>query len=169
MKNERKDKRLTAALIIDTLVGLFLWVTLIVLKATGHSNMHWAVVLSGILWIVWLLMGLTALVPAVLHCVVKLKRWLRRRKRDRRIIRQAKAAGVWDKPRCLGGRALELKAWKLYRIRRRPGESDKELRQRCMTAADNKYADAKRKAKIKDGYTVNITLIDEEASKNEKL
>jgi hypothetical protein len=58
----------------------------------------------------------------------------RKRKRDQRIIQQAKAAKVWDKPAVLGGRALELKAWKDYKIKREPGETDACLRR--------KYADA---------------------------
>lgn len=67
---------------------------------------------------------------------------LRKRKTNRRIIRQAKAAGVWDKPKALGGKALELKAWKDYKIKRKPGETDACLRLRCMNAADNEYANA---------------------------
>lgn len=65
---------------------------------------------------------------------------LRKRKRDRRIIRQTKATGVWDKPEVLGGRALELKAWQDFKIKRKPGETDACLRIRCMNAADNEYA-----------------------------
>ena len=66
----------------------------------------------------------------------KIKRRLRVRKNNRRIIRQAKAAGVWDNPKALGGKALELKAWKDFKIKRHPGESDKELRKRYETRAD---------------------------------
>ena len=64
---------------------------------------------------------------------------LRKRKRDQRIIQQAKAAKVWDKPAVLGGRALELKAWQDYKIKRKPGETDACLRIRCMTKASNEY------------------------------
>lgn len=60
----------------------------------------------------------------------------RKRKRDRRVIRQAKEAGVWGKPDVLGGRALELRAWQDYKIKRKPGETDACLRIRCMNAAD---------------------------------
>ena len=67
---------------------------------------------------------------------------LRRRKRDRRIIRQAKAVGVWDKPQALGGRALELKAWQDFKIKRKPGETDACLRRRCMNEFENEYAAA---------------------------
>lgn len=66
----------------------------------------------------------------------------RKCKRDRRIIRQAKAAGVWDDPHIIGGRALELKAWQQYRLKRRPGETDACLRLRMWNAAKNEYADA---------------------------
>ena len=79
---------------------------------------------------------------AVLTCFATIKR-IRKNRRDRRIIRQAKAVGVWEKPRCLGGRALELKAWEEFRIKRKPGETDRELRRRCMNAADNEYAATK--------------------------
>ena len=66
---------------------------------------------------------------------------LRKRKRDRRIIRQAKAAGAWDLPWKLGGRALELKA-EGYKIKRKPGETDACLRIRCMAAYDEEKEDA---------------------------
>ena len=112
-------------------------------QAVGYVDMHWAVVLSGIVWISWLWFALTALWVLAIHGLACLKRWLRRCKNDRRVIRQAKAIGIWNaNPIILGGRALELKAWKLYKIRRKSGETDKELRQRCMTKADNEYADA---------------------------
>lgn len=62
----------------------------------------------------------------------------RRRKADARIIAQAKEAGVWDKhPIVLGGRALELKAWQDFKIKREPGEPDAHLRRRCMAVADD--------------------------------
>lgn len=141
--DKSNDKKRSYAWIFTEIVAcLFLWVVLIVLKAVGYIDMHWALVLSGIVWISWLWCAVSALLVLAIHGLACLKRWHRRRKNDRRIIRQAKAAGVWEKPQCLGGRALELKAWKLYKIRRKSGETDKELRQRCMTAADNEYADA---------------------------
>lgn len=70
---------------------------------------------------------------------------IRRRKTDARIIAQAKGAGVWDKkPIVLRGRALELKAWEDFKIKREPGESDAHLRRRCMEAADNELANTPR-------------------------
>ena len=57
------------------------------------------------------------LAVAIMCMIIKLKLWHRRRKVDRRIIRQAKENGAWDKrPIPLGGRALELKAWEDFKI-----------------------------------------------------
>lgn len=129
--NERKDNRYKAALTLGMLVGLVLWVILICLKAAGVVTMHWALVLSGLVWLTWIMYACTALVAAIVHQSAKAKRWYRRRKADRRIIRQAKAAGVWDKqPIVLGGRALELKAREDFKLEREPGEKDKDLRER---------------------------------------
>lgn len=64
--------------------------------------------------------------------VERIKMAIRRRKKDRRIIRQAKAMGVWGKPMVLGGRALELYAKKHHRLKREPGESDRVLRLRIL-------------------------------------
>ena len=65
---------------------------------------------------------------------------LRSLKRDRRIIRQAKAAGAWDRMNVLGGRALELRAWQQYRLKRRPGETDACLRLRMQKAVLDEIA-----------------------------
>lgn len=79
----------------------------------------------------------------VLSVAGKIALWRHRRKADARIIAQAKAAEVWDKkPIVLGGRALEIKAWQEFRIKREPGEPDAHLRRRCMAAADNELANA---------------------------
>lgn len=83
------------------------------------------------------------LVYSVLIGIEKIKSWRRRRLVDRRIVEQAKALGVWDKtPIVLGGRALEIKAWERFKIKREPGEPDAHLRRRLMNAADNEYAAA---------------------------
>lgn len=152
----QKDNRYLSIMVTDILVALVLWALLIVLRGIGVIDMHWALVLSSLVWITWSLFAtsfcvyaaffcITALVCFVLNGLIKLKSWHRRRKVDRRIIRQAKAAGIWDKePIVLGGRALELRAHKEFKLSRAPGETDKELRQRCMTAADNEYAAPKR-------------------------
>lgn len=92
------------------------------------------------------------LVLAITWLIVQLKHWHRRRKVDRRIIRQAKAIGAWDKrPTTLGGRALELKAWEDFKIKRKPEETDAQLRRRCMAAADKKYANKTRQGGSNDG------------------
>lgn len=72
----------------------------------------------------------------VLYIIESIKHLHHRRKVDRRVISQAKGAGVWDKqPIVLGGRALELKAKQDYKIKRQPGETDAQLRRRYMEAA----------------------------------
>ena len=113
-----------AALVLDVCAALVGSVILIVLRGAGLINMHWALVLSSIVWLSWGLFLLTILLELI-------ARWCRRRKVDRRVIRQAKAAGVWNNPKALGGRALELYARKKHRLKRKLGESDKGLRVRC--------------------------------------
>ena len=87
----------------------------------------------------------------IVRLIDKLKRWHRRRKTDRRIIKQAKAAGVWDKPQRLGGRALELKAWKVFKIKRKLGERDADLRFRYMNEMPLSFFDSKKLT-----YTVKL-------------
>jgi len=97
-----------------------------------------------------------AIVWPIVVVILKLKSRCRRRKRDREIIALAKEWGVWDKPQCLGGRALELKAWKDFKIKREPGESDVSLRHRCKEEHDREIKKTKT-----DGYNVQIILCDE--------
>lgn len=116
---------------------------------------------------VWLIMAaiILGMTPFVLNGYDKLKRWNRRRKTDRAIIARAKAWGVWDKPLRLGGRALELKAWKDFKIKRLPGETDADLRRRWAKIEIVKQTAEEHGRKIKkiksDGYNVQITLYDE--------
>ena len=138
MKNKKKYRhRHMAVMLADIFASLFLWVVLIILKAAGVVDMHWALVLSSLVWLSLAMFILTGLVWLIGRPFVQLKRWRRRRKTDRYIIRRAKALGVWDKPQALGGRALELKAWQDFKIKRYPGETDKELRLRYMEGQDN--------------------------------
>lgn len=81
-----------------------------------------------------LIVGSVALIAATIW-LNALKRWYRRRKVDARIIRQAKAAGVWNTN--AGGRALELYA-KEYGVKRYPGESDPHLRARIKEMAERR-------------------------------
>ncbi len=80
------------------------------------------------------LVSLVTIIEAV--CIVV--RYIRRRRRqraiERRIIANAKAGDVWDKPHLLGGRALELYARDMCGIRREAGETDRNLRARCAAA-----------------------------------
>ena len=68
--------------------------------------------------------------------ITMVKRWYRRRKIDARIIRQAKAAGVWNTN--AGGRALELYAMECG-VRKYAGESDAHLRLRIKEIAETKW------------------------------
>ena len=161
--NERKDNRYMAALIFGALEGFGLWVILIRLKAAGVVTMHWALVLSGLVWLTWIVYACTALAAAIVYMFTKLKRRRRRRKNDARIIAQCKGFGIWDrKPIVLGGRALELKAWEDFKIKRKPGEPDAHLRRRCMAAADNELANAPSPSTKKerhdelDAYTYSL-------------
>ena len=87
--------------------------------------------------LVGLIVGVATLVSyGVIVLVYDFFAKIRKRKTNRRIIEQAKAAGVWDNPKILANKALELKAWKEYKIKRKPGETDAALRIRCMNAAD---------------------------------
>lgn len=132
--DKRTDSGCLPVLMLDIAVALILWVALIILKAAGVVGMHWALVLSGLVWISWGLFAITALLALILRQIAKLKRRHRLRGIDRRIVKQAKAAGVWDKPQALGGRALDIYAWEMCGLLRQTGEKDKELRSRCMAA-----------------------------------
>jgi len=139
----KRNRNYTAVWVLWCALSGVLWLLLLGLKAAGAVRMSWPAAALGIIWIPWLTMALFAAAGSVLVTAARLKRWYRRRKVDRRIIRQAKAAGVWNKrPTPLGGRALELKAWEDFKIRRLPGETDAELRRRCMAKADNQLANA---------------------------
>ena len=141
----KRNRNYAAAWVLWSALSGVLWLLLLGLKAAGTVNMSWPAAVLGIVWIPWLTMALFAAAGSVLVTAARLKRWYRRKKVDRRIIRQAKAAGVWNKrPTPLGGRALELKAWEDFKIRRLPGETDAELRRRCMAKADEELANAPR-------------------------
>lgn len=133
-----------ALIFLDICAALVGWVLLIVLRGANLINMHWALVLSSLLWLSWGLFILTFLLELIIRT---LRRWHRRRIVDRRVIRQAKAAGVWDNPKALGGRALELYVWKNHKLKRKPGELDKDLRLRC----------AKKLYMKSEGIVVEIT------------
>lgn len=148
MGNDKNNGLMGCWLLYAALSGL-LWLILIGLKAFGMVSMGWIAVILGGFWILPLLLVISAALVFLLRLAARFKRWYRRRKVDRRIIRQAKAIGAWDKrPTPLGGRALELKAWEDFKIKRLPGETDAELRRRCMAAADQELAEAPRDGEI---------------------
>lgn len=150
MENDKNNGLMGCWLLYAALSGL-LWLILIVLKALAMVSMSWIAVLLGGFWILPLLLAASAALVLVVRLAARFKRWHRSRKVDRRIIRQAKAAGVWNKrPTPLGGRALELKAREDFKIRRLPGETDAELRCRCMAAADQELVEAPRDSDMQE-------------------
>lgn len=152
---ERKDNRYIGAAILGLFVGFALWVILIILKAAGVVTMHWALVLSGLVWLTWIMYACAALVAAIVYQIAKLKRWHHRRKADARIIAQAKAVGVWDTPSVLGGRALELKVWNDFKIKRQKGETDAELRRRYVEEGRKRYLPKEQDGHTEQGETEN--------------
>ena len=130
--NARNDNRGEDVTLFGVVVALTLWVALIAFKMAGIVTMQWALVLSGILWISWGMAAIVAMFAGALRMIERMKRWQRRRKVDKRIKRQAQMLGMWDKPQAIGGRALEIYAWEWCGIKRQRGETDAELRRRCM-------------------------------------
>lgn len=142
MKNGNKDHILDKLLSVWLLLAAFAWIGLIASKLAGLlPHMSWIGVILGALWLPVVVLIFSLAIAGLLVLAAHIKRQIRRKKTDCRIIRQAKALGAWDKrPTPLGGRALELKAWEDFKIRRQQGETDAELRRRCMAAADMKLA-----------------------------
>lgn len=140
MENE-KDKVEGSVLTLYAMLSGVFWLVLIGLKALDIVSLSWPTVLLGAWWIPLLLLVIVFVVLYVLLAIERIKRRIRDKQLERRIINQAKAIGVWDKrPIVLGGRALDLKAWEDFKIKRKPGEPDAHLRRRCMAAADNELA-----------------------------
>lgn len=119
--------------ILYALASFLLWIVLVFLKLLGAVDMNWIAIITGLLWLPFLLMLIICGVAALIILIAHIKRKHRRKVADRRIIRQAKAIGAWT-PQAAGGRALELLA-KEYGIRREAGEPDRKLRSRIMEAA----------------------------------
>lgn len=57
-------------------------------------------------------------------------------------FRDPNTGALEDKPEPIGGNELEDAAWLHFKITRAVGETDEELRSRCMAAADAALADA---------------------------
>ena len=131
--------------------GLVVYITisLMFLLFIAGMKIHRAAPISGEIFVC--IGALCLLLPRLLLelayvALRKRRRW----KTDRRIIRQAKAAGVWDNLNALGGKALEIKAWEAYKIKRKSGETDACLRMRCKNVAD-RAADKLKMAEKQEG------------------
>lgn len=119
--------------ILYALASALLWIVLVFLKVIGVVRISWIGVVLGLFWLPLVLMCLICGVAALVILIAHIKRRHRRKVTDRRIIRQAKAIGAWT-PQAAGGRTLELLAEE-YGIKRKEGETDRQLRGRIMAAA----------------------------------
>ena len=77
--NERRDNKHTtmlnhcmAMVFLDICAALVGWVLLIVFKGADLINMHWALVLSSLVWLSWGLFIITFLLEII---VLRLRRW----------------------------------------------------------------------------------------------
>lgn len=136
---ESRDKKENSALLkTNMVVAVIAWLILIVAKAAGAIAMHWALVWLGILWIPYVVLCTALVITIIVICARSIKDRVHDKLRARNVNAQirahAMAFGVWDRPEALGGKALELSAWEHYKIKRKRGETDKELRCRCMIA-----------------------------------
>lgn len=128
MKNDKFIKAILPDLVAGTVFSLII----VFFKLTGFIDLPWNILLAGFAWVFVALFFFSVFTITAMWVFADLQKWIRRRKLDRRIIKQAKAVGVWDEPKALGGRALELYAKKKHGIEREPGETDASLRRRCM-------------------------------------
>lgn len=158
--NDKKDKRAIGALIIGACVGLVLWVILLALRTAGYMDMHWALVLTGFVWLTWLVYALMGLAALCVYAVMRARRWWRRvnspdwdeyaerygtvrlpGETDEQLRARIIKIITYEKPtEALSGTTLDMRAWLDFQIRRKPGETDEELRARCMNEADNELA-----------------------------
>ena len=136
MNKDNQRSEYCAVWIMCAVVAGILWLILIAAKASGAVGMSWAAVRLGCIWIPAIELAVLAYLYYVPKWVERMSRTplqaIRSRQVMRRIRAQAKACGVWDYPPALGGTALTMSAKENFGIRRRRGESDRELRMRCM-------------------------------------
>lgn len=136
MKRDSDKSEYLAVWIMAAVFAGIMWLILIAAKASGAVGMSWAAVWLGCIWIP----AIEVAVLAYMYYVPKLvdrmtqdsQQAARSRNVKRRIRAQAKALGIWGYPPALGGKALTMSARENFRIRRRYGETDAELRMRCM-------------------------------------
>ena len=122
--NDKKDKRAIGALIIGACVGLVLWVILLALRVSGLTDMHWALVLTGFVWLTWLVYALMGLAALCVYAVMRA--W------SGRLVR----SGLREL-RANGGLISLDKYAEVYGTRRRRGETDEQLRARIIKIISN--------------------------------
>ncbi len=135
MKRDSKNEWV-GVWIMAAAVAAILWVILIAGKASGAVGMSWPRVWLGCIWIPAIEVAVMAYMYGVAKLTDRMNEGSRQASRSRNVMRriraQAKALGIWDYPPALGGKALTMSARENFRVRRRYGETDAELRMRCM-------------------------------------
>lgn len=127
---KERVKQLLRRIFLD---AWFYWLPFVVVpKILGLSNFSWGLALLLPFIATVNVFILILFINGVRMAEEHIERKYRARKRDARIIAEAKASGAWyEIPTPLGGRALELYAWHEFKIKRLPEETDAELRKRC--------------------------------------
>lgn len=116
--NSQKDKRVLRALILGTCAGFILWVILLALRVTGHTDMHWALVLTGFAWLSWIVYALIALAALFIHLGRIVWRWCC-------CVSCRELRAKHDSQKC-------DKYAEIYGTERKPGETDKQLMNRII-------------------------------------
>lgn len=114
------------------MLACVLWLIVFAAETTGAMGIGWEAVLLTMLWIPCVMALGCGIAFAMLAASVWIERKVRKRKVMRRIRAQAIRCGIWDYPPALGGKALEMSARENFGIRKKPGESNADLRLRCM-------------------------------------
>ena len=125
--------KVMTALICGMFYGTVLYVLFHIAEAAGVVSTKWPATMFAIVWLLWLAYFSILLAGHIQLRIKQLELWYRRRKLDKRIIKQAKTAGVWNTN--AGGRALELYAKKCG-VKKYEGESDAHLRARIKAALE---------------------------------
>lgn len=141
---KRQKKKSTSLWIIFALLIALNWALLLTARITGVIDWSWAVVLLGVVWIPAGVLTVAAIIALALELAVTLKRWIhgiaRREEVNNRIKAHAMAFGIWNRPQALGGKALDLCARENFGIKRKRGETDRELRRRCVHQAEEQIS-----------------------------
>lgn len=127
-----EENKCIKVILPNFVAGTVFSLIIVFFKLAGFIDLPWEILLSGFACVFVALFFFTVFAITVIWIFGKLSYSIRRRKRDRQIIEQATFLGIWDEPKALGGRALELYAKEKRGIKREPGETDASLRRRCM-------------------------------------